>query len=458
MITCNKKKPCLVLTGLDGWKCSRDGGRSKGLFCLVVIGLACIMNLRFFCTSNDMVMMDGQVTDKRKRGSNARIRHQRPRGDNATATTTTTTTFDIFIMLPGIEMDVTNMELFNSTLSSALELYDEEYVHIVYNAGDPTYVTKFPKLGYGMVLGLPPDLKERYHIVQNNNFALGAFASASTWMSKYRPNGNYIMLQHSSKLIAKAQLPSCDIELINLRQRCGTSCCNADNSPSKMKNHPAGLCEQNYNMLTTFGTETIKKTDTPCFPILNHFMGTLYNTTCSFPCCPFPDDSIHTTIDDDDDDDDSRKSQQHRHHHHYDYWPLMAHNTILLTPRARKFLQSLVDYVIPLSSGSIGKKDDEGTERLWGLFSTMLLERYGPIRDENGQYKSYVTPDGHSYNDPLEAYQNRIFLCSQDLTSKTHGRLQETYSMFSRSMLTRTRQVVYALITFVSFFLILLTN
>lgn len=277
-----------------------------------------------------------------------------------------TFTTDFFIMLPGVIMDKRNLELFNSTLSSVLDLYSEEYVHVVFNSGDPSH----------RELGITNREERKYKVVQNNNFALGAFAAAAHWMDRFRPYGSFAILQHSNKLIAKAKPPACDIELINVRQRCGDAC--VDES-LKLK------------MLTAVGTDQ-------CFPLLNDVMS-LYNATCAFPCCSRSKGTF--------------KSQSW----HFDEWPLMAHNAVLLTPRARSFLRPLKEFVDAMPSNTIGKFEDQATERLFGLFSSMLLETHGSI------WKRAAIVENYSFSDPLEAYHKKFFTCSQDLTMKIHGGL-----------------------------------
>lgn len=257
--------------------------------------------------------------------------------------------------------------MFNAALSSVLALYSSEYIHIVHNTGDPAYGTDIEK--------------KKDHIIQHNNFAVGAFASASRWMENFRPDGNFVILQHSVNMVAKVKPPACDIELVNLKQRCGGGCRNPTNY---------------QKMLTGLGTAS-------CFGILNEMM-TLYNTTCAFPCCPWSQDMV-----------DSRMR-------HIEYWPFMAHNAILFTARARDFLQPLKEHVESMPPGYVGKKGDQGTERLFGLFSTMLLEKYGSIWDKS---TSIAQSEGVNlyYSNPLEAYKHQTFACSQDLTTKRHGNL-----------------------------------
>jgi len=77
----------------------------------------------------------------------------------------------------------------------------------------------------------------------------------------------------------------------------------------------------------------------------------------------------------------------------------------------------MIEHIRSLPAGRIGKNGDQGTERLFGLFSTMLLQKHGAIHDKN------VTFNGKNYSDPLDAHDNKVFVCSQDLTVKTHGNL-----------------------------------
>ena len=272
---------------------------------------------------------------------------------------------DIFVTLPGVEMDVRNVKLFNDTMSSALTLYPKEYVHVVYNTGDPTYIQP----------GQGGDF--RNHVVQNDNFALGAFAAAASWMDKFRPKGNFMILQHSTRLITKAASPACDIELVNIRQRCGS-----DN-----------LCVQHVGeMLTGFGTES-------CFPLLTEIMQ-LYNSTCTFPCCPSEAVKTRGTL-----------------RHDIKFWPLMAHNAIMFTQRARIFLLPLKEFIEKMSPSTVGKEGDLATERLFGLFSTILLHE-----NETIQSRSAATAN-INYSDPLEAYKKETFTCFQDISLKEHGGL-----------------------------------
>jgi len=277
---------------------------------------------------------------------------------------------DFFIMLPGIEMDVRNQKLLNASVSSVLALYKEEYVHLVHNSGDPTNQVRsgvFDARGQ--------------HLLQYDNFALGAFAVACEWMDRFRPRGNFVILQHSISLIRRAEAPACDIELVNLEQRCGTTC----TEPHLQGEHGK------VQMLTGYGTAE-------CFPLLNDLIE-LYNSTCAFPCCAFPEMS-------------HRENRRH-----FPFWPLMAHNAVLFSPRARSFLQPLRARISSMPPGTLGKFEDQATERLFGLFSSMLLEDFGPIRNRS------VTIENRTYSNPLQAHRNKLFVCSQDLTSKKHGGL-----------------------------------
>jgi len=316
--------------------------------------------------ATSMLLMAGFVVvfdnneDGFVRSMNIKFKNTRQQRNKEGAEKSGPPTTDFFVMLPGKEMDPRNHNLFENTRSSVLKFYNESYLHVVHNLADPSYLRRFPN-----------ESQRKDHITQNNNFALGAFTTAAGWMEENRPAGNFVMLQHSVSLIAKAAPPACDIELVNLRQRCGSPCGN-----------PA---MDNMKMFTGLGTST-------CFPILNEMMG-VYKTTCTFPCCPFdnPGDV------------------------HLDYWPLMAHNAVLFTSRARKFLKPLVEYVSSLPPGHVKKNGDEGTERLFGLFSSMLLREYGPADDRN------FTVRGKYYSNAVEAYYDKVFLCSQDLTIKSHG-------------------------------------
>ena len=270
---------------------------------------------------------------------------------------------DIFVMLPGNEMNELNQNITQKTLDSVIALYPEEYLHIIYNTGDPTYFQKFPD-----------EDQRKNHIVQQNKFALGGFAAAADWMEWNRPDGNFIILQHSTMLKGKrVEPPACDIELVNLSHRCGEPC-----------------RERDYDMLTSFGTSK-------CFLILNEMMTLYENYTCVFPCCPW-----------------NQQDAGGPKKRNFDYWPLMAHNTILFTPRARKFLQPLKNY-IKAKPSYITKWEDQGTERLFGLYSAILLEMYGSLWDRN------VSVGDTFYPNPFEAYMNKRFLCFQDLTLKHHG-------------------------------------
>ena len=216
------------------------------------------------------------------------------------------------------------------------------------------------------------------HVIRHNNFALGGFQAAADWMERYRPEGNFAILQHSTILLAKAKPPSCDIELINLRQRCGDAC------------HWPVDDDKNLDMLTNNGVKH-------CFTLLNDVMR-LYNSTCTFPCCPWNEPTPEPL------------------RWHFEYWPLMAHNAVLFTPRAIFFLRPLKDYVASFAPGTLTKDDDMGTERLFGLFSRMMLEEYGSI--QKSKHENYL-----QYIDPLEASRNKFFVCSQDLTDKKHVQL-----------------------------------
>lgn len=278
---------------------------------------------------------------------------------------------DVFIVLPGVKMDDVNLALLNVTVASVRALYPENYIHFVYNTGDPTYhqLKDTLRTFHGQT--------DEDGLIQHNNFALGGFICAADWMERFRPNGNFIILQHSISLDAKAQPPGCDIELVNMRQRCGDTCEWAVHDP------------QNLQMLTNFGTAT-------CFSILNDIMG-LYNFTCGFPCCPWSNEQ-------------TMNARQH-----FVYWPLMAHNAVMFTPRARKFLRPLRDYVASLPANTLTKIDDMGTERLFGLLSSIMLNAQGSIR-----HKLFR---GTPFRDPLQAFKNGVFTCAQDLTTKKHGRL-----------------------------------
>ena len=94
----------------------------------------------------------------------------------------------------------------------------------------------------------------------------------------------------------------------------------------------------------------------------------------------------------------------------------MAHNAVLFTPRARNFLKGLQDFVATFTPGMLTKDDDMGTERLFGLFSRMMLEDFGSLQLSKHNISS-------KYKDPLVASRHRVFLCCQDLTDKNHGRL-----------------------------------
>lgn len=251
-----------------------------------------------------------------------------------------------------------NKEIFDETHASALEFYPDEYVHIVYNTGDPTYLKRFPN-----------EEQRDNHLVQHNNFGLGGFAAAAGWMEQNRPTGNFVTLQHSVRLTGKATAPACDIELVNMSHRCGFYC-------------------KSNDMLTGMGAKT-------CFPFLNEKLGLFENYTCGFPCCTWDSHGERTR--------------------HFKVWPLMAHNSLLFTPRARGFLKPLINHMEYEPPNSIGKGGDMGTERLFGIFSTILLEMYGSVRDRN------VTIGDKFYADPVEAYIDQRFACYQDITMKTHG-------------------------------------
>ena len=99
-----------------------------------------------------------------------------------------------------------------------------------------------------------------------------------------------------------------------------------------------------------------------CYEIINEIMK-LYNHTCGRPCCvrSWNKTDLDTSL------------------HHHETWPMMTHNTLLFTPQARQLLCPLSEYINSKLPGSIGKEDDQATERLWGLFHNILLERHGSI-------------------------------------------------------------------------------
>ena len=54
---------------------------------------------------------------------------------------------------------------------------------------------------------------------------------------------------------------------------------------------------------------------------------------------------------------------------HIEQWRTFAHNSFVLSPHAQRTLRANAAFTAEIDRGRIGKDEDKGAERLWGILS-----------------------------------------------------------------------------------------
>ena len=127
-----------------------------------------------------------------------------------------------------------------------------------------------------------------------------------------RPERPLALLQHSSKLRRCVKAPQCDLETLG------------DAKPRTL-----GIVPRHPGMRWA-----------------SRLLRTAFNASCAAPCAagaPMP--------------------------RHIEQWRTFAHNSLVLSPHAQRTLRANAAFTAEIDRGRIGKDEDKGAERLWGILS-----------------------------------------------------------------------------------------
>jgi hypothetical protein len=303
----------------------------------------------------------------------------------SSGTTTPSTTVDVFILLPGKPLDAMNDKLFQEGLAAAYSLYPTEFVHVVNNTGTMT----------GNNTASLVETTDESLLLNDNKFSVGGYIAAARWMAQHRPSGNFVIVQHSVLLTRAITVPpTCDMETILLKYRCGPGPC-GPSSTIMSNSQPVGI-----------------RNDSPELALPSQLLWEVYQTTCGPPCHQTHVNDPTTLW-------------------HIRWWPLFAHNSILFTARARTFLEPFVARIDALQPGTEWTKvQDMGMERMWGVLSTLMVLQQGPrmtVENDSSSSSTNATTTKvplTSWNqDPYRAALGDTSLCMQDAGIKRHGRM-----------------------------------